>query len=39
MLGHLVVGRYNSQTETHASQSPDSGWMTRMIRVLFRKKP
>lgn len=39
MLGHLVVGRYGSQTEAHTSPSPDSGWMTRMLRALFRRKP
>lgn len=38
MLGHLVVGRYGSQTEAHTSSSQDSHWMTRMFRVLFRKK-
>lgn len=38
MLGHLVVGRYGSQTEAHILPSRDSSWMTRMFRALFRKK-
>ena len=37
MLGHLVVGRYSSDTESK-SPSRENGWMTRVIRSFFRKR-
>jgi hypothetical protein len=38
MLGHLVVGRYSSDTESKSPAGRESGWMTRVIRSFFRKR-
>jgi hypothetical protein len=38
MLGHLVVGRYSSDTEPKFPANRESGWMTRIIRSFFRKR-
>jgi len=39
MLGHLVVGRFASGSDEKIYAAHESGWMTRMFRALFRKKP
>jgi hypothetical protein len=38
MLGHLVVGRFASETLATHAPSPEAGWMLRMFRALFRRK-
>jgi len=38
MLGHLVLGRYNPDTESKSATGRDNGWMTRVIRSFFRKR-
>ena len=37
MLGHLVLGRYRSESETR-SEIREAGWMKRLIRSLFGKR-
>lgn len=38
MLGHLVLGRYSSDTEPKFPQNRESGWVSRVIRSIFRKR-
>lgn len=38
MLGHLVLGRYSSDSESKSAASREDGWMTRVIRSFFRKR-
>jgi hypothetical protein len=38
MLGHLVLGRYSADGETRGPIVHEPGWMTRVIRSLFRKR-
>jgi hypothetical protein len=38
MLGHLVLGRYGRDTEEKLPAARETGWMTRVIRSLLRKR-
>jgi len=38
MLGHLILGRYSADNEPKAPARRETGWMTRVIRSLFRKR-
>jgi hypothetical protein len=38
MLGHLVLGRYAADNEQKSPAAREIGWMTRVIRSLFRKR-
>lgn len=38
MLGHLVLGRYGSGSETRVSETHQTGWMTRALRALWRRR-
>jgi len=37
MLGHLVLGRYNSDAESKSPATRETGWMSRVFRSFFRK--
>jgi len=39
MLGHLVLGRYNSDGESKTLAAREAGWMSRVFRSIFRKRP
>ena len=38
MMGHLVLGRYNTDSEQKAPATRETGWMTKVFRSLFRKR-
>lgn len=38
MLGHLVLGRYAATNERPLAADRQAGWMTKLFRVMFRKR-